>query len=200
MSGVRQPRALLTPEEYLRLEREAEFKSEYVNGPVYAMAGAKVNHNRIAANVLGILWSQLRGRPCEALGSDMKVRIDKANAFRYPDVSGLCEPMLFHDDVQDAYRNPSVKSRSSHRPQNCLIAAMNSRFTACSIPLSSTCSSVRTGSRWKSLHAIRMAALGKPAATVSLNCRTPKNRHATRAKDQNKRHNNTIALFSACNT
>jgi Uma2 family endonuclease len=108
MSGVRQPRSLLTPEEYLRLEREAEFKSEYVNGHVYAMAGAKVNHNRIAANVLGILWSQLRGRPSEALGSDMRVRIEKANAFRYPDVSGLCGPMLFHDEVQDAYCNPSV--------------------------------------------------------------------------------------------
>jgi Uma2 family endonuclease len=108
MSAVRQPRALLTPEEYLRLEREAEFKSEYVNGHVYAMAGAKVNHNQIAANLTGMLWSQLRGRPCRIFGSDMKVHIEKANAFRYPDVSGLCGPMVFHDTVEDAYCNPSV--------------------------------------------------------------------------------------------
>jgi Uma2 family endonuclease len=108
MSALLQPRTLFTAEEYLRLERDAEFKSEYVNGNVYAMAGAKVNHNRIAANVLRNLGNQLRSRPCEAFGSDMKVRIDKANAFRYPDISALCGPILFHDQVQDAYCNPSV--------------------------------------------------------------------------------------------
>jgi hypothetical protein len=35
MSALRQPRVLLTAEEYLRLERHAEFKSEYVNGHMY---------------------------------------------------------------------------------------------------------------------------------------------------------------------
>ena len=108
MSALRQPRSLLTAEEYLQLEREAESKSEYVNGHLYAMAGARVNHNQIAANIGGMLWSQLRNRPCRVFGSDMKVRIDKANAFRYPDVSGLCGPILFHDSVQDAFCNPSV--------------------------------------------------------------------------------------------
>jgi Uma2 family endonuclease len=108
MSALRQPRALFTADEYLRLERGAEFKSEYVNGLVYAMAGAKVNHNIISDNCLTFLKMQLRTRPCQAFGSDMKVRIDKANVFRYPDISGLCGPILFHDQVQDAYCNPSV--------------------------------------------------------------------------------------------
>lgn len=108
MSALRQPRVLLTAEEYLQLERHAEFKSEYVNGHIYAMAGAKVNHNRISANALRSLGNQLASRPCEAFGSDMKVRINKANAFRYPDVSALCGPILFHDQIQDAYCNPSV--------------------------------------------------------------------------------------------
>lgn len=119
MAALRQPDALLTADEYLRLERNAEFKSEYVNGHVYAMAGAKVGHNQISANVSGSLWNQLRERPCRVFGSDMKVRIDKANVFRYPDVTGVCGPILFHDSEQDAYCNPSViievLSRSTER-------------------------------------------------------------------------------------
>jgi len=108
MSVRRQPRAVFTAEEYLLLERAAEFKSEFVNGQIYAMSGANVNHNRIAGNILRLLGNQLRSRPCEAFGSDMKVRINKANVFRYPDASGLCGPILFHDKVQDAYCNPSA--------------------------------------------------------------------------------------------
>ena len=103
-----QPRDLLTEDEYLRQERAADFKSEYVNGSVYAMAGARVNHNRIAGNLNRLMGNQLAGRPCEVFNSDMKVRIDKANAFRYPDLSGLCGPMVFHDEIQDAYCNPSI--------------------------------------------------------------------------------------------
>jgi Uma2 family endonuclease len=107
MSALRQPLQLFTAEDYLRRERTASFKSEYVNGNVYAMAGGTINHNRIAGNVFRHLGNRLSTRPCEVFNSDLKVRIDKANVFRYPDVSGLCGPILFHDKGQDAYCNPS---------------------------------------------------------------------------------------------
>jgi Uma2 family endonuclease len=108
MSALKQPRDILTAAEYLRNERIAASKSEYVNGCVYAMAGATVNHNRVAAALLRSLANQLAKRPCEVFNSDMKVRIEKANAFRYPDLSGLCGPMVFHDETEDAYTNPSI--------------------------------------------------------------------------------------------
>lgn len=108
MSALRKPREILTADEYLRQERLAETKSEFVNGRVYAMAGASMNHNRIALNCASALQSQLRDRPCEVFSSDVKVRIDKANVFRYPDVSGLCGPILSHDSHKDAYCNPSI--------------------------------------------------------------------------------------------
>ena len=100
--------SLLSVEEYLQQERAAEFKSEYVNGQIMAMAGASISHNTLAGNVFASLHTQLRTRPCSVFASDMKVRIDKANVFRYPDVSALCGPMLFHDGEQDGYCNPSV--------------------------------------------------------------------------------------------
>jgi Uma2 family endonuclease len=108
MSALPQPLSLITADQYLRLEREAEFKSEFVNGLVYPELGTTANHNIIAGNCLVFLTLQLQQRPCQAFGSDVKVRVDKANVFRYPDVSALCGPVLFHDDGKDAYCNPSV--------------------------------------------------------------------------------------------
>ena len=99
---------MLSAGEYLQQERIAEFKSEYFNGDVTAMAGGSSNHSELATNVIGILKHQLTKRPCRVFNSDVKVRIDKANGFRYPDVSGLCGPILYHDATRDAYCNPAV--------------------------------------------------------------------------------------------
>lgn len=108
MSVIHKTEPYLTPEEYLRRERAAEFKSEYFNGYVVAMAGAKYWHNVITGNAQISIGAQLRGRPCVALGADMKVRVERANLFRYPDLSAVCGPIDFHDEVQDAYCNPAL--------------------------------------------------------------------------------------------
>lgn len=96
----------LTPVEYLDSERNAETKSDYLNGIIVAMAGATHRHNVIAGNVFGVVRDAFRKRPCFVYGSDMKVRVDRANVFRYPDVSALCGPIDFHDGEEDTYCNP----------------------------------------------------------------------------------------------
>jgi Uma2 family endonuclease len=98
----------LTPEEYLAIEREAEYKSEYMDGVVYDMSGASLRHNTIVANVIIELGQQLRGRPCRALPSDIKVRMPDSRKFFYPDVSVLCGEPQFHDDRQDIILNPTL--------------------------------------------------------------------------------------------
>jgi Uma2 family endonuclease len=95
-----------TGEEYLAWEREAEFKSEYLRGQIYAMSGAALNHNIIASNLNRHIGNRLDGRPFLVLGSDMRVQVDTADAYFYPDVSGLCGEFEFHDDRQDTYKNP----------------------------------------------------------------------------------------------
>lgn len=105
---MRQIRTMLTPAEYLERERVAACRSEYVNGEVQAMAGGSSDHDAICANIGQILGAQLRGRPCRVFTANFKVRIDKANVFRYPDLSGLCGPVLYHDNHRDAYGNPSL--------------------------------------------------------------------------------------------
>ena len=83
------PRAAdwISPEEYLEGERLAEVRHEYVDGRVYAMAGASDDHNRIAGNIFAELRERLRGHRCEPFINDMKVKIPPAFAdvYYYPD-------------------------------------------------------------------------------------------------------------------
>jgi len=93
--------------DYLEGENLASAKHEFVDGVVYAMAGATVTHNRIATNATGALYSQLRGQRCQAFNSDMKVRIRQSHStrFYYPDLSVVCQPNLGDQTFQD---NPVV--------------------------------------------------------------------------------------------
>jgi Uma2 family endonuclease len=84
------PKVLLTPEEYLALEESSPFRSEYLDGQVYAMAGGSKNHARIIRNISGILYNQLRHGPCEAFTSDMRVGAG-SRMYTYPDVVIACE-------------------------------------------------------------------------------------------------------------
>lgn len=76
-----QPDYLLTPEEYLAAERGAEYKSEYVDGVVYAMAGASIPHNLIVSNLIRELGICLRKTPCRVFPSDLKVRLPGGRKF-----------------------------------------------------------------------------------------------------------------------
>src|SRR5438045_7639557 len=84
------PETRYTPEEYLALERAAPYKSEYINGCIYAMAGASEEHILITGNLQAELHAQLRGRPCRVYASDMRVKISPTGAYVYPDVSTRC--------------------------------------------------------------------------------------------------------------
>lgn len=101
-----QPFYYITPEEYLAIERKAEFKSEYIDGMMYAMAGGSERHNLIAANVIIEIGVQLRSRPCRVYPSDLKVRVPTSTKFLYPDVSVVCGETQFADDQKDVVLNP----------------------------------------------------------------------------------------------
>jgi Uma2 family endonuclease len=97
-----------TPEEYLALERQASYKSEYYAGAIFAMAGASRWHNLIVANVIGELRSQLKGRPCTTYPSDMRVKISPSDLYTYPDVTVVCGEARFEDHQQDTLLNPTL--------------------------------------------------------------------------------------------
>ena len=105
-SVAMQPR--YTPEEYLALERKADYKSEYANGQVIAMAGASRSHNLIAGNLYREVSQQLRGRPCEAYISDMCVKVSRTGLYTYPNVVVVYGEIHFEDVHNDTLLNPTV--------------------------------------------------------------------------------------------
>jgi Uma2 family endonuclease len=98
----------VSQETYLEMERAALEKHEYYQGEVFAMSGASLNHNRISVNTLTGLSNKLKGKPCQPLGSDMRVHIPQNTLYTYPDITVVCgEPELL-DDSFDNLLNPSV--------------------------------------------------------------------------------------------
>lgn len=97
-----------SPEDYLRMERVAESKHEYINGYVYAMAGESPNHGRIKMDAATVLNIRLRSKSCETFTSDMKVRTPGLNIFGYPDVLVVCGKLVFHDQFKDVILNPKA--------------------------------------------------------------------------------------------
>lgn len=83
---------LITPREYLDGEHFADIKHEYIEGEVYAMAGAGDAHVAVSGNTYALIKSHLRGSGCRTYIADMRVRIGDDDAFFYPDVMVSCDP------------------------------------------------------------------------------------------------------------
>jgi Uma2 family endonuclease len=96
MNAVVQKRHI-SESEYLELEQNSDIKHEYINGEIWAMAGAKRNHNEITSALTRHLGNHLDGMLCSVFVSDMKVKVDRN--FFYPDVMVACDDE--HDDYTD---------------------------------------------------------------------------------------------------
>lgn len=106
MSSEAQKR--LTPEEYLAIERQAETKSEYADGAMYAMSGASPRHALITANIVAALAVRLKDRPCFVFASDLRLNVNPTGLFTYPDVVVACGELKYRDDRRDTLLNPMV--------------------------------------------------------------------------------------------
>ena len=82
----------MSEEEYLESEKKSELKREYVDGQVYAMAGASSNHNLLCGNVHTAFNVHLKGNPCRPYMSDMKIKV--GTQYYYPDVLVNCSKLL----------------------------------------------------------------------------------------------------------
>jgi len=102
---IAQPQQKYSPQEYLELEREAEYKSEYYQGGIFAMAGAKHDHNRITENLSIDIGSFLKGKPCRSYSSDQRVHIPANGLYTYPDLLIVCGKIQFSDEENDTILN-----------------------------------------------------------------------------------------------
>ena len=98
----------ITAADYLALERQAETKSEYLNGYIYAMSGASLKHNRIVASLATALGTQLRRKPCEPFFGDMRIKVSPTGLYTYPDVVVVCGEPQLEDQHFDTLLNPKL--------------------------------------------------------------------------------------------
>ncbi len=103
-----QPKPFITPEQYLEIERAAEFKSEYFAGEMFAMAGAVRTHNLLAINAAREISTQLRKRSYEAYAADMRVLVPATGLYTYPDLVAVCGERKVLDSKQDTLLNPNL--------------------------------------------------------------------------------------------
>src|SRR5690348_15361343 len=99
-----------TPEEYYRLEIEAEGKSDYFDGEIFAMAGGTPAHSRIAINLAREVDIRIEGGPCSTYNSDLRLKVSATGLRTYPDLTVYCQELKSdpEDPFSSTYLNPSV--------------------------------------------------------------------------------------------
>jgi Uma2 family endonuclease len=97
-----------TSEQYLAIERKADYKSEFYDGFIEAMSGASRAHNLISLSLASQLREKLKDRPCEVYMGDMRVWVGPANRYTYPDVVAVCGEPAYQDSDLDTLLNPTM--------------------------------------------------------------------------------------------
>ena len=105
---ARPEKNVVSPETYFEMEKIADHKSEYYHGEVFAMTGASFHHNLINGNIFAKLYGDFQNSDCTVLTSDMKIQVDEAAHYVYPDVSVVCGDVAFVEGRDDVVTNPIV--------------------------------------------------------------------------------------------
>ena len=103
-----QPSSLLTPEQYLELERAAVEKHEFIDGAMIAMAGGSPRHGLICANAIALLRAALIEKGCFTFSSDVLVAVFWDRLITYPDVTVVCGKPEYTDERKDTLTNPAI--------------------------------------------------------------------------------------------
>jgi Uma2 family endonuclease len=85
-----QPSSPFTASDYLHWEAEQTERHEFVQGEVFCMAGGEDRHASVSLNLASALRNHLRGQRCRTYMADVKLQVDAADAFFYPDVFVTC--------------------------------------------------------------------------------------------------------------
>jgi Uma2 family endonuclease len=99
---------LLSAQEYLARERQADHRSEFYRGEMFAMAGASWEHTLIKDNLAGEVGNQLRAESYHVVTSDLRVKVAATGLYTYPDMIVVYGEQRFEDKQRDSLLNPRV--------------------------------------------------------------------------------------------
>lgn len=94
--------------QYLEHESRTGEKHEYYRGELFAMVGGTPRHALIAANFLGEATQLLKGNPCIAYTGDLRIKVESADLYTYPDASIVCGELKMDSDLPNTVLNPTV--------------------------------------------------------------------------------------------
>ena len=103
---LRPLKELYTRQEYLAMEEVAPYKSEYHNGKIYMMSGGTGDHSLVKVSVIRELSTRLRRTPCRVFDSDMRLLIDSADLYTYPDAMVVCGKVEYETKKETTLTNP----------------------------------------------------------------------------------------------
>jgi len=103
-----QPKHHYSVDEYLAMDRAADYKSEYVAGEIFVMGGASSKHVLITSNIVREFGNQLKKTDCQVYSSDLRIQADTGKSFHYPDVAVVCGRPEYLDNRMDTITNPLV--------------------------------------------------------------------------------------------
>jgi Uma2 family endonuclease len=108
MAVMQKKRSIFSLAEYFVQEEQAEQRSEFYEGEIFAMAGGTPNHNRLTGNVYTALRSALRGKSCEPFMADVRLLIKRRQLYTYPDVMVICGSLQYAPGRNDTVTNPAL--------------------------------------------------------------------------------------------
>ena len=82
----------MTADEFLAWDAGQTVKQEFIRGEIFAKAGGEDRNNTVALNLALALRAHLRGTPCHVFMADVKLRVEAADCFFYPDIMVTCSP------------------------------------------------------------------------------------------------------------
>ncbi|HEX2900942.1 MAG TPA: Uma2 family endonuclease [Bacteroidia bacterium] len=94
--------------EYLAMEEQAESRSEFYNGQIFAMSGGSPEHSTIAANFISSMNDAFRNKGCRVFDASLMIRIERLNSVLYPDASMVCGPLERDLQSSNLVRNPAL--------------------------------------------------------------------------------------------
>jgi Uma2 family endonuclease len=97
-----------SPQEYLELEENAEFKHEYHDGEITEMTGGTTNHNTIALNFCTNFKFTMKGKNYQIYINDVRLWIPEYRRYTYPDVMIVGGKPIYEGENTTTINNPSV--------------------------------------------------------------------------------------------
>ncbi len=102
------PKSELSPTQYVAIENEAAFRSEYFDGEMFAMAGASEKHNDVLMNLSGELYNRLKGGRCRVRVTDQRCKVERTGLYTYPDIVIICGKSIPASDDPLSIINPTA--------------------------------------------------------------------------------------------